>query len=233
MDNKKYYLYMHQLKEDPTYVYIGQTCNNPIVRWSGQGNRYKTCPKFWEAIQKYGWDNFEHIILFSNLTKEEVNQKEKEYIEKYDSINHGFNIAKGGAGGGFLGHHHTEETKQSISEKNFGENNPFYGKHHTEKTKQKLSELASQRVGEKNSFYGKHHSEETKRIIGEKASQRYQRGNNPKAKKVLCIENGKIYDCCTDAAEDLGFELSQGGKGIARCARGERNTYKGYHWKYV
>lgn len=231
--DKKYYLYMHQLKQDVTYVYIGQTCNNPTIRQGKNGSGYKTCPKFQSAIQEYGQDAFNHIILFSNLTKEEVNEKEKEYIEKYDAINHGFNISKGGNGGGFINHHHTEEVKQILNEKLSGKKNPFYGKHHTEETKNLLSQLASQRTGEKNPFYGKHHTEETKQIISEKASERYQRGNNPKAKKVLCVENNKIYNCCTDAAEDMGFDLANGVKGIARCARGERNTYKNYHQKYI
>jgi len=231
--DKKYYLYMHRLKEDPSFVYIGKTCNDPKERWSGKGNRYKTSPKFYNAIQKYGWDNFEHIILFRNLSQKEANEKEREYIKKYNSIEHGFNISKGGDGGGFLGHHHSNEVKQILSEKMSGENNPFFGKHHSEETKEKLSILASKKTGENNPFYGKHHSEETKQIISEKASQRYQRGNNPKAKKVLCIENNKIYNCCVDAAEDLGFDLNNGTKGIARCARGERCTYKGYHWKYI
>ena len=233
-DEKKYYLYMHKLKQYPFYVYVGQTCQEPPQRrWGNNGNGYKTSSKFYSAIQTYGWDNFEHIIIASNLSKEEADKKEKEYILKYNSIESGFNMALGGTGGGFLNHKHSEETKQKLHERMSGESNPFYGKHHSEEVKKKLSQLNAERTGESNPFYGKHHSEETKQIIGKKASERYQRGDNPKAKKVMCIENQKIYNCCVDAAEDLGFELSSGSKGISRCARGERNTYKNYHWKYI
>lgn len=47
---------------------------------------------------------------------------------------------------------------------NTGENNHFYGKHHTEETKQKMSEAHE---GIKNPMYGKHHTAETKRKISE------------------------------------------------------------------
>ena len=56
-------------------VYIGQTKfgDNPNKRWqSGEG--YKKQTNFYEDISKYGWDNFDHIILASNLTLEKANE---------------------------------------------------------------------------------------------------------------------------------------------------------------
>lgn len=47
-------------------------------------------------------------------------------------------------------------------------------------------------------------------------------------KKVMCIETGKIYNLVKDVVQD-GFSKES----VARCARGERNTYKGLHWKYI
>ena len=44
-----------------------------------------------------------------------------------------------------------------------GENNPNYGKHHSEETRQKISDnLKGKMKGEKNPFYGRQHTEETK-----------------------------------------------------------------------
>lgn len=44
----------------------------------------------------------------------------------------------------FLGKHHSEESKNKLSEahkgKQAGENNPMYGKHHTKEAKKKMSE---------------------------------------------------------------------------------------------
>ena len=86
---------MPRLKLDGR-VYIGQTCMSLKQRSGNNGHRYKSCTKFYNAIQKYGWDNFEHIILYQNLTLDEANKKEKELIEQYNSIDNGFNLVAGG-----------------------------------------------------------------------------------------------------------------------------------------
>lgn len=40
----------------------------------------------------------------------------------------------------WVGKHHTEKTKKTISAKNIGKPSPFKGRHHSEETKQKISE---------------------------------------------------------------------------------------------
>ena len=85
-------IYKHTLKETGQ-VYIGQT-NNIKNRW--KPSAYKNCIKFYNAIQKYGWDNFEHEILANELTLEEANELETKFIIEYDSINNGFNLNTGG-----------------------------------------------------------------------------------------------------------------------------------------
>lgn len=85
-------IYKHTLIQTGQ-VYIGQT-NNIKTRW--KPSAYKNCVKFYNAIQKYGWDNFIHEILIDNLTLEEANKLETQYILKYDSINKGFNLNSGG-----------------------------------------------------------------------------------------------------------------------------------------
>lgn len=85
-------VYKHTLKETGQ-VYIGQT-NNIKNRW--KPSAYKNCIKFYNAIQKYGWDNFEHEILVDELTLEEANELETKFIIEYDSINNGFNLNTGG-----------------------------------------------------------------------------------------------------------------------------------------
>ena len=109
--------------------YIGITKDSIEHRSGKNGTNYEKCPYFWKAIQKYGWDNFEHIILFENLTKEEACEKEIALIREYDLCNHelGYNLSKGG------------------DMKN-GENNPFFGHTHTEETKNKVRESNKQRI---------------------------------------------------------------------------------------
>ena len=95
MENN-YIIYQHKNKINGK-MYIGLTKQNPITRWRN-GRGYAANKHFSEAIQKYGWDNFEHTILYTNLTKEEAGQKEKELIELYNLTDpdKGYNISKGG-----------------------------------------------------------------------------------------------------------------------------------------
>ena len=51
--------------------YIGITRQKPQARWRN-GNAYKNNKHFANAIKAYGWDNFEHEILFEKLTKDSV-----------------------------------------------------------------------------------------------------------------------------------------------------------------
>ena len=94
--SKKYTLYCHTNKIN-SKKYIGITCRENInIRWQ-KGKGYST-QIFGKAIDKYGWDNFEHEILFENLDKDEAESKEIELIKKYNTTNRklGYNISKGG-----------------------------------------------------------------------------------------------------------------------------------------
>lgn len=73
-------------------IYIGRTCQTLEKRAGSKGQNYKSCFKFYNAIQKYGWDSFTVEILEDNLSDEEASVKELEYIELYDSVNNGYNI---------------------------------------------------------------------------------------------------------------------------------------------
>lgn len=94
-DDKFYYLYCHTNKINGK-KYIGISVQSPSRRWRKNGEGYDGCPKFYQAIQKYGWNNFDHEILLTELTQQEANEKEKEYIAKYDTIKNGYNILAGG-----------------------------------------------------------------------------------------------------------------------------------------
>lgn len=114
--NNTYCVYIHTNKINGK-MYIGQTVNgnNPKKRWAN-GMGYKTQKYFWKAIQKYGWDNFEHEIVASNLTKEEADRFEVLLIQKLNTANRefGYNVALGG--GGTLGRHPSQEQIQKQRE---------------------------------------------------------------------------------------------------------------------
>lgn len=109
-------------------VYIDQTCNSLSIR-AKNGEGYKDSPKFYNAIKKYGFKNFQVEILKNNLTLEETSYWEEYYIQLYQSRedSNGYNIAYGGSN-----HAVTEETKEKMSLSHIG-------KHHSEETKKKLA----------------------------------------------------------------------------------------------
>lgn len=103
---KSWCVYKHTLPDGRCY--IGQTCD-VTTRW--KPSAYKNCVKFYFAIQKYGWENFNHEILADNLTLEKANHLEEKYIKKYDSIEKGFNLNSGGEN-----KLHSQETKIKMSQ---------------------------------------------------------------------------------------------------------------------
>lgn len=178
MKERSFVVYKHTSPSNK--VYIGITSLNPNHRWN-EGRGYKTQKLFYRAIKKYGWNNFEHEIMFSDMSEKEAKLMEQCLIALYDSTNQnkGYNITFGGEGAN--GYKLTEEVKKKISEaqkgkkvsnetrkkqsesiKNYIENNPQYvenlkkkmlGRKLTEKTKKKISEAHK---GNKNYWYGKH-----------------------------------------------------------------------------
>ena len=98
MIRNNYTVYMHKNKINGK-VYIGVTSQNIKWRFGKEGEQYKNQP-FYKAIKKYGWNNFEHIILYENLTKKEAGIKELELIKKYkaNQKEFGYNIKLGGFG---------------------------------------------------------------------------------------------------------------------------------------
>lgn len=137
MEEKNYKVYIHRNKIN-NKVYIGITSKKPEERWKN-GHAYHGNKYFTSAIKKYGWDNFEHEILFENLTKEEAEQKEVELIAKYNSANRefGYNIQNGGSSNGRF----TEETKEKIRQSTFAyfatHDNPMQGKTVSEESKKR------------------------------------------------------------------------------------------------
>lgn len=108
---EQYCVYCHRNKINGKR-YIGQTVfqEDPNKRWlCGKG--YKDSPHFDNAIQKYGWDAFDHFVIQGNLTKEEADELEILNISFYNTTDpkYGYNLRTGGSRG-----KHSEETKQKM-----------------------------------------------------------------------------------------------------------------------
>lgn len=96
MSKNTYSVYCHMNKVNGKR-YIGITARKPEKRWGANGCNYKG-QLFYSAIQKYGWDNFSHEILYKNLSKEEAESLEIELIAKFNTRDDdfGYNVAIGG-----------------------------------------------------------------------------------------------------------------------------------------
>ena len=107
-----YKVYKHTFPNNKVYIGITKL-NKPEYRWK-DGKGYKNQPLMYDAIQKYGWDNIEHKILYYGLTKEEAEQIESELIKEYKSnnIEFGYNSESGGSFNKTI----SEEAKQKLSE---------------------------------------------------------------------------------------------------------------------
>lgn len=112
-------------------MYIGITSISPERRWGRNGIHYKGCVAFYNAIQKYGWDNIKHEILYSGLTRDGASSLEAFFISMYHSNNsrYGYNLTNGGITGDVM----TEETKKKISESE-------KGRVFSDETRRKMSE---------------------------------------------------------------------------------------------
>lgn len=208
-NDRRYTVYMHTSPSGKRY--IGITSTSVEKRWSN-GNGYST-QMFYRAIQKYGWENFQHEILFEGLTKEEAEQKEIELIAYYKSDNsdYGYNVEHGGNCVGTVseetkkklsekhkGKFPSEETRKKLSEATSGVNNPFYGKHHTEETKQRLSES---HLGLVSKLKGVPKTDEHKQKLSETAKNRF---TNP--------ENHPMYG--VNHTEESRQKMSKSHKGL-------------------
>lgn len=78
--------------------YVGTTGTTMEKRAGVNGYYYQGSPKFYAAIQKYGFDKFSYQILADNLTKEQAAELETKYIKEFDTMNPdvGYNLQEGG-----------------------------------------------------------------------------------------------------------------------------------------
>lgn len=243
---RNYCVYKHTTPSGK--VYIGLTGNTPKERWDS-GHGYRNNPHFWNAIKLYGWKNINHEILYTNLTKEEAGEIERQLIAEYDSRNpdNGYNQLEGGTFGYTFSH--TEEAKHKISEAakhlwesethrlrmsaaQSGENNPFYGKHHTDEAREKLkkwhaehplSEEEKQKRAERlgNYWKGKSRSKES---VEKSARAKWK----PIAQYTKDGEFIKTWNSAKEACETLHICKST----VSQCCKGIKPSAGGYIWRY-
>lgn len=64
------------------------------------------------------------------------------------------------------------------------------------------------------------------RVLGR---EKLSGGNNPCSRKVVRLEDGKVYQSLSEAVQDSGMKTHSH---LSQCLRGQRNMAGGFHWKY-
>ena len=173
-----YSVYMHVFPNGKRY--IGITSQKPEQRWRMNGKGYQQCPKMWNVINKYGWENIEHIVLYEGLSKEMAEKAEIRLISEYNTTINGYNVENGG---NVIGTH-SEETKRKIAEAN-------RRRLISEKTKREHSEFMKGNQYNK----GNHHTAEFKEWKSAQMREAYSEGRNPRCKRILMIKpNGSMEE---------------------------------------
>ena len=146
-------------------IYIGITKQKPQYRWNN-GNGYVK-QLFYKAIKKYGWNNFEHIVLFKKLSRKEAELKEVELIKKYNShcTKFGYNVL--------------DDINKNRTEKNL------------RKKRKKVIVNEATREKQRKSHLGKHLSLQAKNKL---SKLRKGKPNLKNMKKIICLETNIIYD---------------------------------------
>ena len=205
------------------FIYI-TTCTINNKKYLGQKkyvrgwkNYIGSGKAFSNAVKKYGKENFVREIICEAETAEELNELEYSFSVMFNVVESDdwYNLCYGG--NATNGYSFSEETKKIMSEKKKGlydgKNNPMYGVHrkHTEEEKKMISLHAKDQYGEKNWMYGK------------------TCGQNPRAKAVVCIETGVVYDSAKRAAHELNVNYSN----LCEVVKGKRKKVGGLHFEYA
>jgi len=216
-DDSKYgFIYM-TINKINNKKYIGRKkYTNHYRSYLGSGSIIK------EEIKRYGSKNFYKIVLENCNSEQELNEKEKYWIEYFDATNNDefYNLTNGGIGGDTYSNLPDEQItliKQKLNHEN--ENNPMFNKKHDIKSKERISIKAKERlsVKENNPNYGN---------IGRL---------NPSSIKIKCIETDEEFWGIREASRMTNIPISN----IIRALKSNGNFSAGkkdgvkLHWVYI
>lgn len=227
-------------------IYVGKS-KNIKARWAGHKSDLKkklknkdTNRHLWNAVQKYGLDNFEFIIL-EELPIDEVIFKIRElyWMDYYDSYNrdYGYNLRRDSKTNMIV----HEETRALISQAVSGENNPNFGNHWTNEQKSYMSDLKKQGHKDGTLTVDKEALKRGRKTTARKYEE------NPQLKVDMqkkVSENHNLYEYLKLTLEGELLEVYQnrlevreaypdaGKTIILSVCNGHKRSYKGFLWRY-
>lgn len=195
-------------------TYVGQTISSIKQRLRQHKHSALTKKTYlYNAMNKYGFENFKIEEIDTANTIEELNNKEIYWIKELNTkYPNGYNIADGG--NGVKGFKHSQETKELLRIKSTGNSNAS-GKHNISLESKEKMILAHK--GKPSNFKGKKHTLEVRQKLALR-----------NCKPVMCIETGIIYPSSLEASKQLNISNR-----IGNVCYGKRKTCGGYHWKWV
>lgn len=204
---KMYIIYLHKNKINGK-CYVGQTCQKPKARWGTNGNGYKQQTYFYRAIEKYGWDNFEHIILEENISEDKVDERESFWAGYYHALApEGYTLRVGSQN-----HYEGSEELWQIWSKASKE------KWQNEEYRKKISKKRKEEWLDPNV-----------RNICLKNLDRTGKSWKARSRAVKCIETGIIYSSMREAERLTGIHYTN----ISLVCSGKRQTAGGFHWEIL
>lgn len=211
-----YTVYCHKNLAD-SKLYFGITSLTLNNRWGTKGQNYKNNLYFSRAIKKYGWDNFEHIIVKDNLPEACAKTLEKILIYKYNTRNpkYGYNLTDGGDG--TCGYTFSQDYINDLRIRISGEGNPFYGKQHSDESKYKMRKA---RLGKTPWNKGTKLSDKEKQLISER-----------QCKKVYKYDLDGNFICEYRSAKEAGEKNNVTSSSISRSCR-KNKPCKNYKYYY-
>ena len=137
------------------------------VRDKRQVNRF-----LWNAVKKYGLDNFEFTTLYSreNISEDELKDLELFYMDLYNTCDSefGYNLHRDSSTNSFV----HEETRKLLSDINKGESNPNFGNKWSDDQKLRMSDIKKKQVEE--GMYDWQQSPEWREKLSIIASERWK-----------------------------------------------------------
>lgn len=253
--DRSYCVYKHTNRANGK-VYIGITYDINY-RWRHGGCAYKSNRHFWQAIEKYGWDGFDHEVLYQGLSKEAACEHEIRLIAEHKATEREFGYNKSAGGDVPLvvrfgkenhryGKHHSEESKAKMSAARRGEKHPWYGKHLPEETRRKIGDAnrgralsPEQKEQLRKANLGKKASAETRKKmsaaqLGRKRPPDIGRKISEAKEKKAVVQFTRegefvaFWPSVSSAAQANGLTTGQ----ICKCCKGVLQTTGGFSWKY-
>lgn len=234
--NKVFYVYIHKSPSCKYYVGITSKCRVQD-RWDN-GNGYKNCYAFYNAILKYGWNTIEHHIVASGLSEAMAKKLEIHLISFFKACKRSYNITNGGDG--HLGYIPSEETRRKLG-------NGRRGKHMSEEQKLKLSKAFKGRKAHPNTIKaiirthtGKVVSEETRKKLRECNLGKHHTKETKEKLSAIASKPVLQYDLYNNfikewkSASEAARSLNKRPNSIICCCnhRANYNTAYGYKWKW-